>query len=165
MSGAAAYLGGHSIGDIVPALETNINLVLPQVQAQVDGITQAQLSVSLNPPTIASSIAMLQALLPQLLAALALPIPAIAVSIGGPLLQLEVTLQALNAQLGLLGAAGIDLYAYSGDVGSMGNAIGAATIGGLPSGGGGPSQQCNALLIATSSPTAWAALSQIMKTA
>lgn len=177
MSGQATLIGSLSVGQLCPLLlasqaqlTANVNVLLPQIQAQITGLLALQANLVATPPNIASMLAQAEALVAAILAAIAQGIPPVSLQItavAAALAQLNVTLGQLTASLTFaagfpLGATGIAAYAYTGTVGAMGSAITAAMSSGLP--GGMPTDNCNAIVLATENPATWASMQVVFKT-
>lgn len=180
MSGQIVSLGSLSLGQCVPlavtaegAITASVNVSLPQIQAQIAGLLQAQINLSVNPPTLAASLSTALQIVTSLEAAIAVGLPSVdfqVTAVAALLAKLQVTLGSLTAQLGIsanlgliLGSPGVAAYAYSGTVGDLGPAVTTATAGGLPIGSG-PGDACNAILLATETPATWSAMQQLFKT-
>lgn len=162
------YLGSATVGDWMPAS------VWMQVQLLVDLQSRraAQLalvaSLQLVPPTIAANLVFAEQLVATITAQIALGIQL-------PTLQLQLdaafaVISALDIAIALLvqfqvafGSAGVHGYTYSGPANQFGGELASTLSGGFP--GGQPSDQANALVLATTVPAAWAALGVLLRTA
>jgi len=170
------YLGSVTTGDMIPGGKI-------AVLAGFDGITLAI-------PDLLGKIAALQAFAPTPVSftaqrqlcnvmiqginaaiAIGLPIPDIAAQIAAvtalvnsllaTLNTINANLNLINAFLSLLNEPGVHMYHFSGTTNNLGAEIAAATSGGFPGGAG--TDATEALLIGTSVPGTWAAITQIMK--
>jgi hypothetical protein len=145
----------------VLAIETG----LPDLQARATAIASAMLT----PPAIsfAANIQVALAAIASMQAAVALGIspPSLSAQVeimAAALAELQVSLNVLLGLSNALGVAGVHLYQYSGPADQLGSEFHAALSGGFPDGA--PSDHADALLVATSSPAAWAAIATMMKT-
>lgn len=169
---SATYLGGKSVGEAIPALSLALaqvaSLLAPQSARAAD--VSARLASPFVPPdplplatALASQLTNLATILSQLPAADAQA----RISLAGDLAALQALIapaEALVARIsGAVSAGGLHLYALDGIAGQLGAELATVTGGGLP-GGAGPSAQAKALVIATELPTAWAALSSVLRT-
>lgn len=170
-------VGELTLGETIPgavavgvAGAAGINLALPNIQETLDALLafspapvdfnaqlnlalqtvasiQAGISAGLTPPDIAAQIAIIAA-----------QIAALAANVG-----------TINAQLtiitdfqSLLSAAGIFVYAYAGDVGDFGTELQAEIGAGIPPSVD-PGDNCNGLVLLTTVPATWAAMSEVFK--
>jgi len=171
------YVGNLTIGAALPGADAaavagaaGINLALPDILARIAALgafaplpidfasqlLQAQqivanvqlgISMGLPVPDISAQIALISALISDLLAQV--------VSINGQL-SIITTFQ------GLLAAAGLHVYAYAGAVNACGGQVTTALASGLP-GGGGATAACNGLLLMTEAGATWSAMSSVFK--
>lgn len=170
------YLGSLTVGDVMPgavavgaAGVAGINAALPDIQARLDSLLtfspgavdfaaqlslaqqtvtsiQTAISAGISPPSISQQLAQISALIAELLAAIA---------------NINAQLDLILDFQALLGSAGIHGYAFSGQTQNLGSELAAELSGGTP--GGAPTDAANALVLITTVPAAWAALSQILK--
>lgn len=170
------YVGELSIGGAVPgaaaaavAGAAGINAALPDIVARLAALqafapldvsfaaqlalaqqmvtsVQAAITAGIAAPSIASQIAQIAALIAELLAA----VSAIAAQ-----LTLITDFQAT------LGAAGVHVYAYAGQVDDLGSEMSAELSGGVP--GGGPTDSAHALILITTTPATWTAMAQVFQ--
>jgi hypothetical protein len=126
-------------------LDVNFAAQLALAQQMVTTITAA-IAVSLPAPSLAAQIAIVSALLADLLAQLS----AVSVQLG-----IVVDFQAL------LGAAGVHVYAYAGQTGNLGSELTTELTSGTP--GGSPTDSANALVLVTTIPATWAAMAQVFQ--
>lgn len=155
---AVAEAGAAGIGLALPDIQQRIDALLAFQPAPVDFAQSLALAQSIVvsiesaihlgivPPTMASQIAQVSALVAQLLA----------------------NVESINAHLaiivefqGLLTAAGVHTYAFDGAVNAFGSEFGAVFAGGV--GGGAPSQHANAVVMLTTLASTWSAMAQIFK--
>jgi hypothetical protein len=126
---------------------TDVNLGAQlQLAGSIVGNIQTSIQLGIAPPSIAAQIAAIAALVAAMLTQLA-----------GVQAQLDLVLEFQ----GLLAAAGIHIYAFSGTSGGLGGELATELASGTP--GGSPSDPANAVVLVTTSPAAWAALSQVVK--
>lgn len=172
------YVGGMSIGAALPGAatvaasgEAGINAALPDIQARLAALAQfkpqpinlaAQLSLAKNtlagveaaiafgitPPDISAQLAIVAAQIADLEAAI---------------VSINADLQAVIDFIALLAEAGLHVYRYEGQVDDLGGELSTELSGGLP--GGSPTDQCDALVLVTSTSATWDAMTQIFKTA
>ena len=126
-------LGFKSLGEVVPlaldatvALDASIGLVLPEIQAKITGMIDLQAQLTLNPPSLVTSLNALLDLAAQFQAAIALGLPSASLdltAVATALAELNLLLGQLNAQIALslgfkatLGSPGVALYRYSGSL-------------------------------------------------
>jgi hypothetical protein len=175
-----SLVGTLSVGQVVPVAVdaiAQLNASIGAVRLKVNGDLQAKLklaaALTVTPPQFAVNISAVSKLTGQLQAALSGGIVPPGVTVGLSSItkisgQLTAYLGSLAAQVSaaasitsLLAAAGIDAYSFGGQAKDYGTAVTSATSGGLPSGGG-AGVHCDALILASSSPAAWAALGLAM---
>jgi hypothetical protein len=147
-----------------------INLALPDIQARLDALAafapQVEISFAANIAVAQSIAASLQA---AISAGLSPPSLSAQIAIVAALVAaLEIAVGQINAQLtvlidlsALLDAAGVFLYSYSGRSDGLGPALDTELSTGFP--GGTAGQQCNALVLATTTPGTWDAMSELFK--
>lgn len=162
-----AYLGSLTLGAAVPSLPLAIGASLPTVQGQIAGLLAAQLQLNASPPSLAGFIADLNALLANLtnMLALGIPIPTLSVqlaAVAAALVSLQAQASLLLGYQSALGAAGVFAYAYTGQASALGAGFSTELASGFP--GGSSADATNALLLATTTPAAWAAIQSIMRT-
>lgn len=115
-------------------VQAALQVSLPDLSLQIEAAFSILASLQVSPPGITVSL--------QLEAVFAI-IAAIELQIGG----LNAAISLIAELEAVLGAAGIHLYSYSGAASGLGSSLAAATAGGLP--GGGPSDSCGAVVLAT----------------
>jgi hypothetical protein len=170
------YVGGMSVGDAVPgavdaaaAGAAGINAAIPDIQARLDSLL-AFAPVNVD---FAAQLSLAQATLASIQAgiSLGLPVPSLAAQIAqvaALVAELLAAITSINAQLSIItalqahfGAAGLHVYAYTGQVGDLSAELYLELEGGVP--GGSPTDAANGLLLLTTVPATWAALAQILK--
>lgn len=126
-------LGFKSLGEIVPlaasataAVDATVALTLPELQAKLAGLLSLQASLTLTPPSIATSLTAALALVASLEASIALGLPSASLDLSAVfavVAELELLIGAINVQLNIaldidlvLGSPGVALYRYSGDL-------------------------------------------------
>jgi hypothetical protein len=172
------YVGSLSIGGAIPGAATaaaagaaGINLALPDIQARLAAL------VAFTPQqgsSFAAQLALAQQIVAGVQAAIALGLspPSLSAQIAivaGLVAALEQAVLAVHAQLdivldfqALLAAAGIHVYAFAGQADELGPALTGELAAGFPGGTGG-NQATNALVLATTVPATWAAMSAVFK--
>jgi hypothetical protein len=176
----ATYVGSLDIGASIPAATAaatagagGINAAFPDVAARLAALEAEIVALGVMPslPSFADMLARANALLASITLAMATPglppPPSIASAIAaltalvGDLTTMTAT---LNTQLSvivafqaLLAAAGIEVIAYDGAVGSFGSEVSAALLAHIPTG------HCNALTLATADGATWTAMSTVFK--
>lgn len=176
----ATYVGSLDIGASIPAATAaaaagsdGINAAFPDISARLGALEAQITALAIMPPlpSFADMLARAEALVASITLAIATPglppPPSIASSItalGAMVTDLTATAAALSAQLSVvvafqsqLTAAGVEAIAFDGDVSVFAADVGAALVSHIPSG------HCNALVLATASPTTWAAMSATFK--
>lgn len=170
-------LGSLTVGDINPgaanavaAGQAGISGALPDLTAKLTALA----SFTPTPVDFAAQLSLAQQVVAgvQLAITAGISPPSINTQIAEVAAQIgAITAQiaAVNAQLSIiaglaapLSVGGIRAWAYSGQVGNAGGELGAELAAGVP-GGTGPTQSCNALIVLTTSPAAWSALSAVLK--
>lgn len=166
-------LGELSLSAVVPllaqfsvALSGANAFAIPQLQAQLTGLGNVLAAITVAPPALGATITAALATVASLQAELAL-------GGGGPIVTLQVgtitaQITALNATLASLVAnatltipsATVSVYVFDGASGNLGVELQSAVNGSLPGVGG----HANALIIATTSPTDWAAVGTVFAT-
>lgn len=173
-----AYVGELSIGGAVPGAATaavagaaGINAALPDILARL----QALAAFAPAPVSFSAQLALAQQMVTsiQLSIALGIPEPSILAQIAAVtalIADLLAAVASINAQLvivtdfqALLVAAGVHVYSYAGQVGDLGAELSAELAGGVP-GGGGPTDASNALILLTTVPGTWTAMTQVFAT-
>jgi hypothetical protein len=158
------YLGSLSIGGAVPGVQGAIVNALGDVQARVTAV--ASFVPSITPPSISADIQTNAQILANLNAAatfgieppsLDLQVSILASSLLLLKAQLDVILDLMNA----FGSAGVHAYTYDGTASGLGAEFSTELAAGFP--GGAPSDPTHAILLATTIPATWAAMSQIFK--
>lgn len=171
------YVGELSIGEAVPGAAAagvagvaGINAALPDIQARIDSL----LAFSPAAVDFAAQLALANQIVTSITAAIAggLTPPSIATQlaeIAALLAALQAAAVSINAQLtiitdfqALLTSAGVHAYAFAGDVEDLGNELDAELAAGLP-GGGGPTEDVDALVLVTNVGATWTAMSQIFQ--
>jgi hypothetical protein len=160
------YVGSLSIGAIFPTVFAAFASLDTNIQAQLTGALNMQISVGGIPANVAATIEVAASILANLEASASLAPPSI--SLSASLSANIAALESLIASLSILlafesageggGAVGIDVFAWSGPVGSFGAAIASALASGAPSGGA-PADPSNAFVLLTRSSATWAAMS------
>jgi hypothetical protein len=171
----ATYLGSVTIGGCMPgavavgaAGATGINATLPDLMAQLAGL----LSWTPAPISLSVQIATLKAMITAIEAQIALQVPA--PSLAMQLLKIQALIAELQGKIGglelhleliadfqtALGAAGVHLVAFEGELAAFGPEVG-ARLASVP--GVGPLDGCNAVTLLTTVPETWAALASIFK--
>lgn len=166
-------LGELSLSAAVPllaefsvALSAANGVAIPQLEAQLTGLGNVLAAITLAPPALGATITAALATVASLQAVLAL-------GGGGPVVTLQLgTIAAqitlLTGSLGSLVAsaslsipsASVSVYVFDGASGDLGVELQSAVNGSLPGAGG----HANALILATASPSAWAALGTVFAT-
>lgn len=170
------YVGNLSIGGAVPGAASaaiagvaGINAALPDILARIAALQ----AFAPQPVSFVAQLALAQSMVSSVQAGIALgiPVPSIAAqiaAIAALVAELLAAVSAINVQLGivtdfqaLLGAAGLHLYAYAGQTGSLGPELSAALATGIP--GGSPTDSAHALVMVTTVPATWTAMSHVFK--
>jgi hypothetical protein len=122
----------------------SLSVQISTLEAMITGI-KAQITLGLPAPSLASQLAALEALIAGL---------------KGKIVGLEAQLALITQFQTALGAAGVHLVAFEGELAALGPEVG-ARLASVP--GVGPLDACNALTILTTLPATWAALASILK--
>ena len=169
------FVGQLTLGACIPTaaeaaaqISAGVGVSFSEVSAKLAGALDAQAQLTINPPSLATSLQAALDMVTNLQAAVALGLPGAIFDVSGVLsviAELQATLGQLQASLdfaaslGLtLGTPGFYLYRYSGDVGQLGNGLQAELSGGLPTGGG-PSIGVDGIILVAADAGAKAALS------
>lgn len=174
------YCGSVSIGGAVPgaaeaaiAGQAGITAALPDLQLRIDGLNVALATPPL-PINFAQQIELANQIITSVNAAILngmIPPDATAqlAAFNALLVELNANLGTVNAQATLLAQiqalmlhAGLHVYAYAGPASGMGADLTSELSDGLPGGGGG-SDAVNALVLATTSGSTWAAMQVFFK--
>jgi hypothetical protein len=170
------YVGELTIGAAVPGAASaaiagfaGINAALPDILARLAALQAfAPLSVDFT-----AQLALAQAMVTSVQTGIALgiPVPSIAAQIAAVaalIAELLASVAGIAAQLeivtdfqALLGAAGVHVYAYAGQTGSLGSELSTELTTGIP--GGSPTDAANALVLVTTVPATWTAMSQVFQ--
>lgn len=156
------YLGSLTIGAAAPGVAAAMEAALPDLQARMAALAafapstgsfaanlqlandiaasvQAAITAGLTPPSASAQFAAVASLVAELEASL------------------SVALSLVEA----LGVAGIHAYRYTGQAGALGSQFQTELSGGFP--GGSSSDATDGVLLATTVPAAFAALSKVLK--
>jgi len=150
-------------GQAVASLEGEV----ANLQSTIESLLSAQANMTLNPPSLASSLASVQQMLAALTSAIALGLPALSAT---PLVLLAAQIGDLGLQLGALnlklaavrglgatlGTAGVSAYAFQGTIGNMGGELSSELISGTP--GGQATDAAGGVVFVATTPVARAAL-------
>jgi hypothetical protein len=170
------YCGELTIGGALPGAQaaavagvSGINAALPDILARIAALQafapqpvsfvaqlalamqivtgiQTSIALGISPPSIAAQLAAVAALVADLLAMVT---------------DIHAQLAIVLELRGLLGAAGIHAYAFAGQSGNLGGELATALTTGTP--GGSAADAANALVLVTTLPATWTALSQIAR--
>ena len=159
------YLGGLTIGDLLPGVGVPMLALMADLQARLTALLEFKptLSISFDDMlTINASIAA------SIEAALAIglqpPTLSLQIQVVADLsLALQLQLELLLEFMKLLLVPSVHTWHYTGRADTLGSDMSTTLAGGLP-GGAGPAENINALIIATGAADAWNALAQIFKT-
>jgi len=147
------------------ALDTS----LTDLQARLAGFNTAAARLALSPPNPVQQLADLTALIGSFATIISAGIPAPSFQVAqvqaqvasltaliADLLSQQSALLSLSSQLAV---GGVAAYAYAGPCANLASELGQHTDGGFA--GGQASSDSNALVLATTSPTAWAAMGDL----
>jgi hypothetical protein len=158
------HAGTLSLGACVPGANAAIVAALPDMQARLTGLLAAQAQLTITPPAFTATLAAAVQLVAGLTASGVLPSVGLQLTLIGDLIAaLQVSVDALVALQVALGSAGIDAWTYSGRADGLGPALAAATVSGLPAGGG-PGASAYGVVLATTAPAAQASMQIILVT-
>ena len=150
---ALTYLGGVSVGALVPGIMPVYAGVLAELQARL----------TLTPPTLAANLELAIAMVANLAAAISLGMPGIDFQVSACLQVIAELYAKIQLLLGLpFATAGVELYAYDGRAVDFGPLVTAQIGGGL--GGGAPVDQMWAIIAATRFSATWDAMGLVLKT-
>jgi hypothetical protein len=170
------YVGELSLSAALPAPanvalagSTGIGLALPDILQRLEALA----AFSPSPVSFTASLALAQSIVESISKAIALGIvpPSMAsqiAQVSALVSELLANVQTINGHLevitdfqSLLTAAGVHVYAFDGEVDDLGAELAAALAGGVP--GGTPTQHSNALVMVTTLAATWSAMAQIFK--
>jgi hypothetical protein len=170
----ATYLGSLTVGGAMPgaaalaaAGAAGINAALPDLLERLENL----LAFTPQPIDLTTQLANAQAIVTGIQATitLGLPAPSIATqlaALAALIASLQAQISGIQAQLavvvgfqGLLGAAGLHAIAFDGHVGDFGAEV-SAQLASVPIS---PIDPAHAVTLITTSPAAWAALSQLLR--
>lgn len=171
------YLGSISLGAALPGANSvtvaaiaGINAALPDILARIAALQ----AFAPSPVDFGAQLVLAQQIVTSIQTSIALGIPAPSIAaqiaaVAALIADLLASVQAINGHLAivqsfasLLGAAGIHALVFDGDAGAFGGEL-AAELGSVP--GLGPYDACNAIVLVTTVPATWAAMSQVFKVA
>lgn len=164
------HLGSKSLGACMPSsLEAMaaLQVQLPKIEAQIAGLIALQAKLSIQPPTLAASLDAALAIAASIEAAISLGMPGVDFQLAAVLellAQLQIELASITAALAIsvsLGAAGVHLYAYSGQAAQLGGEFQSELATGFP--GGQPTDQTYAVMLATTLPATKIALEAVFQ--
>lgn len=133
-----------------------LQIQLPKIQAQIAGLIALQAQLSIQLPTIGASLQAALGIVASIEAAIAIGMPGASfqlLAVVELLAQLQIELGSITAALAIsvsLGAAGVHLYAYTGEASQLGSAFQGELSGGFP--GGQPDDLTYAVMLATTLP-------------
>lgn len=135
---------------------------IPELNAKLLGLNNVLTAITVAPPALGATITAALATVASLQAAIGGPTvtlqgPAIAAEIAALTVQLNALLAAQSALV--IPSAAMSVYAFDGSSLSIGAELQSAIDATLPGAGG----HANALILATTSPGAWAAMSTVFK--
>ena len=154
--GDFTLIGSLTVGACVPIAVTANAALLPQLQAQVDGLIAAAAQLSVTMPGIEATLAAVAALQAAVQAAFALPSATLTLeAIAAIQAQLEASLAAILAINASLGVPGVYAYTYTGSAGDI-------IPGGIPDGG--TTAHVNGIILLASDAGAWTAMKACFET-
>jgi hypothetical protein len=155
-----AIIGAFSVGGLMPGALAAYGAVEGNLNGQLAAQGSLKLSLTLGPPSVAAA-AQIEA---NVAASVTSPTFGIALSANlDAIAAIQAQLAALAGIFAALGTAGIVLLASETTLNAFGGEITAAVSGGIP--GAAPGDSVHALTLVATTPAAWAALAQLMRTA
>jgi len=170
------YLGSLSLAAAVPGAAAGvsagiggINGALPDIEARLAALS----GFAPTPGNFAADLAVANSIVASITAGITagLSPPSIGAQIAiiaALVAALEATVLAVSAQLdvvldlqALLATAGVFSYAYAGQANALGSALSTELASGFPGGAG--TDSTNALVLATTTPATWSAMSSLFK--
>lgn len=164
------FEGSITIGGAVPLLNTanaaltlSASATLPNITAQLEGLANVSVALTIGPPDIAGTITATAEVLLQLQASISGPTVSLEIAaILSLIAELEVELGNIQLAVGLaasidlvLGQSGVFVYSYEGTVSALGPELSAALLANPP---GLPGNTAGGVLLVGSTPAAIAAL-------
>jgi hypothetical protein len=155
-----AIIGAVTVGGLIPGAAIAYGAVEGNLRGQLAAAGSLKASLTGGPPTVAAA-AQIGA---NVAAAVTSPTFGIALSANLDVIAaLEAQLAALAGIFAALGTAGIVLLASETTLNAFGGEVTAAVSGGIT--GAAPADSVHALTLVATTPAAWAALAQLMRTA
>lgn len=162
-------LGQLSLASVVPllaAMQAGLGvatgLAIPELQGKLGGLANVLAAITIAPPALGATITAALATVASLQAAISGPTVTLqAAAITSLIAELGVSLASLTAVAALAIPGGnLSAYVYDGPSGQIGTELQSAITGDLP----GVPAHTNALILATTDSTAWAAAKLVFKT-
>lgn len=152
-------VGSFSVGGLIPGALVAYGAVEGNLNGQLAAQGNLKLSLVAGPPSVAAAAqvaanVVLAVTTPTFGIALSANLDAIAI--------IQAQLAALAGIFAALGTAGIVLLTSDTTLAALGGEITTAVAGGIP--GAVPSNSVHAITLIATTPAAWAALAQILKT-
>jgi hypothetical protein len=158
IAAAVPLLAGFSAG-----LSAANAVAIPQLQGQLLGLNAVLGAITVAPPSLGATITAALGTVASLQAAVGGPTVTLQpAAIAGQISALTASLNALIASAAALTipSANASIYVFDGSSDDLGAELQSAINGSLPGVGG----HANALILATTSPSAWAALQLVFET-
>jgi hypothetical protein len=155
-------LGSLSVGAILPTQATFLAGILPDLQGRLAGALSLSGSVSIEMPSITARLNAAAAAVAQIEAEIAISGPVIDVTVqlmADMVAEFEAQIAFILALQLALGSAGIYAYLYNGTAADFPALMASQGLADAQ-----PSDQVNAIVLATRVPAAWAALGRFLRT-
>jgi len=162
----AELVGQVSVGQCVPTTASLVATSVAELSAKIAGALALQAQITLTPPTLATQITSVAALLASLEAQLAISIslglPEVSVDLTvmlAVLAELQASLAALAALTVTLGTAGVYVIVHNGDAATHGSEVQAIVDGIAP-----PGNNVHSVTYLATAPAVFEALGAVLLT-
>jgi hypothetical protein len=163
MSGVITPLGEKTVGGLVPTTLSVFGAYAANLNASLAASGNMKAALNVAPPTVAGTAKIAATLNGALQAVVKGPSLGAAIKVNAAaIVSINAQLAAIAGILAAFGEAGVFAYTYDGTCNTFGTDVQAELVGGLP--GGSPTDHVNALVLVTSIPAAWLALSKVLLT-
>lgn len=156
------YAGSTTIGSLCPFVPRAIGGVYADLKGRLAGLISMVAKFTATPPTALSAISVAGDINAAAAAAISggLPsgVPFIIDAVAGTVTAINAAVAVIGQLQALFGTAGVFTYKYDGPAGQLGQAISSSLAGGWPDATP-PTANAKAIILGTTTPAAWTALS------
>lgn len=156
------HVGELTLGAALPGASGAIQAALPDLQNRIAAMASFAPTTGSFAASLAAANATVQAI--QSAISLGITLPDMDAQFALALAEIAALQAALGVALAFseaLLAGGVHVYHYHGESGDMGGEFATELSGGLP--GGAPTDDTHAIVLATTSPAAWSAMSSVFQ--